>query len=90
MQAAGVRLLAHTDQLAVMGFVEVLKHIPLHYRLAQELERRIRSGRVALVVLIDYPGFNMKIAAAARAAGVPVLYYITPQVWAWGAKRATM
>jgi lipid-A-disaccharide synthase len=39
------------------------------------------------VVLIDYPGFNMKIAAAARAAGVPVLYYITPQVWAWGEKR---
>ena len=87
MQAAGVELVEHAGRLAVMGFVEVLKHIPLHYRLARELERRIRSGRVALVVLIDYPGFNMKIAAAARAAGVPVLYYITPQVWAWGAKR---
>ena len=87
MRAAGVKLIEHAERLAVMGFVEVLKHIPLHYRLARELERRIRSGRVALVVLIDYPGFNMKIAAAARAAGVPVLYYITPQVWAWGAKR---
>jgi lipid-A-disaccharide synthase len=87
MRAAGVELVEHAERLAVMGFVEVLKHIPLHYRLARELERRIRSGRVALVVLIDYPGFNMKIAAAARAAGVPVLYYITPQVWAWGAKR---
>ena len=87
MRAAGVELIEHAERLAVMGFVEVLKHIPLHYRLARELERRIRSGRVALVVLIDYPGFNMKIAAAARAAGVPVLYYITPQVWAWGAKR---
>jgi lipid-A-disaccharide synthase len=87
MRAAGVELVEHTERLAVMGFVEVLKHIPLHYRLARELEGRIRSGRVALVVLIDYPGFNMKIAAAARAAGVPVLYYITPQVWAWGAKR---
>ena len=87
MQAAGVELVEHAERLAVMGFVEVLKHIPLHYRLARALERRIRSGRVALVVLIDYPGFNMKIAAAARAAGVPVLYYITPQVWAWGAKR---
>jgi len=71
----------------VMGFVEVLKHVPLHYRLANELRRRIRSGNVAVVVLIDYPGFNMKIASAAKAAGVPVLYYITPQVWAWGAKR---
>ena len=87
MRAAGVELVEHAERLAVMGFVEVLKHIPLHYRLARELERRIRSGRVALVVLIDYPGFNMKIATAARAAGVPVLYYITPQVWAWGEKR---
>jgi lipid-A-disaccharide synthase len=87
MQAAGVELIEHAERLAVMGFVEVLKHIPLHYRLARGLERRIRSGAVALVVLIDYPGFNMKIAAAAHAAGVPVLYYITPQVWAWGAKR---
>jgi lipid-A-disaccharide synthase len=87
MRGAGVELIEHAERLAVMGFVEVLKHIPLHYRLARQLEGRIRSGRVALVVLIDYPGFNMKIAAAARAAGVPVLYYITPQVWAWGAKR---
>jgi lipid-A-disaccharide synthase len=87
MRAAGVELVEHTERLAVMGFVEVLKHVPLHYRLARELRRRIRSGRVALVVLIDYPGFNMKIAAAAHAAGVPVLYYITPQVWAWGERR---
>ena len=44
-----------------------------------------RLGRAGL--LIDYPGFNMRLAAAARRAGVPVLYYITPQVWAWGAGR---
>ena len=87
MRDAGVELLAHVEKLAVMGFVEVLKHVPLHYRLANELRRRIRSGNVAVVVLVDYPGFNMKIAAAAKDAGVPVLYYITPQVWAWGAKR---
>jgi lipid-A-disaccharide synthase len=87
MRDAGVQLLAHVEKLAVMGFVEVLKHVPLHYRLANELRRRIRSGSVAVVVLIDYPGFNMKIASAAKDAGVPVLYYITPQVWAWGAKR---
>jgi lipid-A-disaccharide synthase len=87
MRVAGVQLVAHVEKLAVMGFVEVLKHVPLHYRLANELRRRIRSGNVAVVVLIDYPGFNMKIAAAAKEAGVPVLYYITPQVWAWGAKR---
>ena len=87
MRAAGVTLIEHAEKLAVMGFVEVLKHVPKHWKLLRALKARIRSGRVALVVLIDYPGFNMKVAAAAAEAGVPVLYYITPQVWAWGAKR---
>ena len=89
MRDAGVELIEHAEKLAVMGFVEVIKHVPMHYRLLRDLRRRIRSGNVALVVLLDYPGFNMKVAAAAAAADVPVLYYITPQVWAWGAKRLT-
>ncbi len=87
MADAGVTLLEHTDRLAVMGFLEVLAHVPRHWRLLAALKARLRSGQVGLVILIDYPGFNMKVAAAAHAAGVPVLYYITPQVWAWGAKR---
>jgi len=87
MRAAGVELIEHVEQLAVMGFVEVLRHVPKHWSLLHELKQRIRSGQVALVVLIDYPTFNMKVAEAATAAGVPVLYYITPQVWAWGADR---
>ena len=87
MREAGVQLLEHVEQLAVMGFVEVLRHVPKHWALLRELRRRIRSGNTALVVLVDYPGFNMKVAAEAKAAGVPVLYYITPQVWAWGANR---
>ena len=82
MRDAGVELIEHTGKLAVMGFVEPLKRLPQFYRLRRELRRRIESGRVALVVLIDYAGFNMRVAAAAAAAGVPVLYYITPQVWA--------
>ena len=87
MRAAGVELIEHVGQLAVMGFVEVLRHVPKHWALLRNLRRRIRSGNTALLVLIDYPGFNMKLAAEATAAGVPVLYYITPQVWAWGAGR---
>ena len=87
MRDAGVELLEHVEQLAVMGFVEVLRHVPKHWALLRSLRQRIRSGNTALVVLIDYPGFNMKVAAEASAAGVPVLYYITPQVWAWGAGR---
>jgi len=87
MRDAGVTLLEHADTMAVMGFVEVLRHLPRHWALLRRLEARIRGGQVALVVLIDYPGFNMKIAKIAASAGVPVLYYITPQVWAWGAGR---
>ena len=87
MRASGVRLIEHAEKLAVMGFVEVLRHVPKHYALLRALRRRLRGGNVALLILIDYPGFNMKLAAEAHAAGVPVLYYITPQVWAWGAGR---
>lgn len=87
MRAAGVALVEHVEQLAVMGFVEVLRHIPKHWALLRDLRRQIRSGNTALVVLVDYPGFNMKLAAEAKARSVPVLYYITPQVWAWGAGR---
>ncbi|MCX5766559.1 MAG: lipid-A-disaccharide synthase [Gemmatimonadetes bacterium] len=89
MAAAGVELLEQVE--GVVGFVEVLRHIPAHYRLLQRIKERLRAGHVALVILIDYPGFNMRVAAAARDAGVPVLYYITPQVWAWREGRlATM
>ena len=87
MENAGVTLIERSDRMAVMGFVEVVRQVPRHYALLSSLKRRLRSGTVALLVVIDYPGFNMKLAAAAAAAGVPVLYYITPQVWAWGAGR---
>ena len=87
MQAAGVELEEHIRELAVLGFVEVIRHIPKHWRMLRHLRERIQSGQVALVVLVDYPGFNMRVARIAAEAGVPVLYYIVPQVWAWGAGR---
>lgn len=87
MRRAGVEILEDVRHLAVMGFVEVLQHVPKHWALLRRLRARIESGRVGLVVLLDYPGFNLKVAEVAHRAGVPVLYYITPQVWAWGAKR---
>ena len=87
MRTAGVQLIEHTERLAVMGFVEVLRHLPKHFALLRSMRRRLHSGDTALLVLVDYPGFNMKVAKEAADAGVPVLYYITPQVWAWGAGR---
>ena len=85
MRAAGVEMLAEHE--GVVGFVEVLRHIPSHWRLLNRLKKRLTAAQVALVICIDYPGFHMRVAAAAHALGVPVLYYITPQVWAWRAGR---
>ena len=87
MEAAGVQLDEHIRELAVLGFVEVIRHIPKHWRMLRDVRERIRSGQIALVILVDYPGFNMRVAEIAAEAGVPVLYYIVPQVWAWGAGR---
>jgi lipid-A-disaccharide synthase len=87
MRDAGVALLEDMERMAVMGFVEVLRHVPAHYALLRRLRARLRSGRVALLVLVDYPGFNLRVAAEAQRAGVPVLYFITPQVWAWRKHR---
>jgi lipid-A-disaccharide synthase len=88
MAAAGVKLLAGLDQLAVMGFVEVVSHLSFFRRLEKRLGALLRSGEVDLVVPVDYPGFNLRIARLAHDVGVPVLYYISPQVWAWKPRRA--
>lgn len=85
MQAAGVQLMARTT--GIVGFVEILRHLPAHWLLLRQVRARVATGGVALVVCIDYGGFNLRAAAIARAAGVPVLYYITPQVWASRAGR---
>ncbi|HEX9128015.1 MAG TPA: lipid-A-disaccharide synthase [Gemmatimonadaceae bacterium] len=83
----GVQLIHRDEQLGVMGFLEVLKHVPRHFLLLRTMRKMFERGEVAVLILIDYPGFNMKVAAAAKRTGVPVLYYVTPQVWAWGAGR---
>ncbi len=88
MRAAGVELLAGLDELSVMGFVEVLPRIPYFRRLAARLRRLMDEERPELVVLVDYPGFNLRMAREAHDRGIPVLYYIAPQVWAWKHRRA--
>jgi lipid-A-disaccharide synthase len=72
---------------AVMGIFPVIKALPRILRLLREAEERLRRDRPAAVVLVDYPGFNFRLAAAAKRLGIPVLWYIAPQVWAWGAWR---
>ena len=88
MEAAGVRLLRGLDDLAVMGFVEVLGRLSFFRRLERELRGLLGGREVDLVLPIDYPGLNLRITEHAFRAGVPVVYYISPQVWAWKAHRA--
>lgn len=88
MEKEGVELLEGLDRLAVMGFAEVVARIPFFLRLERRLRSLLATGEIDLVLPIDYPGFNMRMARAARREGVPVLYYICPQVWAWRAGRA--
>jgi lipid-A-disaccharide synthase len=89
MRAAGVRLLAHAEQLAVMGFVEVLRHLPFFAGLWRQVKHEIASQPPDLIIPIDYPGFNLRLAALAKRRRIPVLYFIAPQVWAWHRSRMT-
>jgi lipid-A-disaccharide synthase len=88
MAAEGVELLADVKDLAVMGFFEVLARLPFFVRLRKRVFASLRERRVDLVILVDYPGFNLRLARHARSRGIAVLYYIAPQVWAWHASRA--
>lgn len=87
MQGAGVSLRAHVDDLAVMGFAEVARHLPFFVRLLRDTRRELDARPPDLVIPIDYPGFNMRLARMAKERGIPVLYYIAPQVWAWHSSR---
>ncbi len=89
MRAAGVRVAEDMTRLAVVGFFEVLRHYGRFHRIFHDLLARIRDERPAAVVLVDYPGFNLRLARRLKAEGVPVVYYISPQVWAWKAGRMT-
>lgn len=88
MRAAGVDLLADLDTLAVMGLTEVARKLPRLLLLWWRVRRRLAAGGIDLVIPIDYPGFNLRLACRARSEGIPVLYYIAPQVWAWRRGRA--
>lgn len=88
MAARGVELLEGLDTLAVMGFAEVVRHLPFFIRLERRVVALLEEAGVDLVIPIDYPGFNLRITRAAHRRGIPVLYYIAPQVWAWKARRA--
>ena len=88
MREAGVRIVYDIEHLGIIGFVEVLKHLPLFFKLIKFLKETMINEKPDVLVCIDYPGLNMKIAHAAKEMGIPVVYYIAPTIWAWKKGRA--
>ena len=87
MRAAGVEPVARSEELSVMGLIEVLKQLPRLLRLLKRLRIALRERKPDLVILVDVPDFNLKLAKTATELKIPVLYYVSPQVWAWRKKR---
>ena len=83
MRAAGCDLLVDAREIAEVGIVEVIKHIPLIYRRFREVVREAERRRPDAAVLIDFPDFNLRLARELHKLGVPVIYYVSPQLWAW-------
>lgn len=83
MRDAGLTALFHAEDISVVGFVEILKQLGPILKALSLLKRSVRELKPDLVILIDFPDFNFRIARAAKKAGVPVFYYVSPQVWAW-------
>ena len=88
MEAAGGELLCHYRHLAYMGFIPVLLHLPTILRGMKRCKEEIADWKPDAVILVDYPGFNLKIAAYVKEKGIcPVFYYISPKIWAWKEHR---
>jgi lipid-A-disaccharide synthase len=83
----GAFLLYHLNRMAFLGFVEVVKHIPFVKQVQGELIDMVHGRNIKTVILIDYPGFNLNLAEKLRSLDVKIVYYISPQVWAWGQNR---
>lgn len=83
MKDEGMEVVYHLSRLSFMGFVEVIKNLAVVRHLERTLEHLLDTRRPDVVVLIDYPGFNLRFARKAKRRGIKVLYYISPQVWAW-------
>lgn len=88
MQKAGMKLYYHVDQLAYIGFTEVVLHYFFFRRVFHDLLTKVQTIKPDVLVLVDYPGFNLRFAARAKKFGVKTFYFIAPQVWAWGQGRA--
>ncbi|EGO62935.1 lipid-A-disaccharide synthase [Acetonema longum] len=88
MREAGVEILYDIADLGVIGVVEVIRSLPRLFRLRDQLAAAMDERRPDALVVIDYPGFNMRLAKVAKEKGIPIISYISPSAWAWGKGRA--
>ncbi|MFA7288860.1 MAG: lipid-A-disaccharide synthase [Melioribacteraceae bacterium] len=87
MKSAGLKSFYSVSDMAFLGFWEVVKHLPFIRKVKKELIAAVIENNIKTVILIDYPGFNLNIAKKLKSLGIKVIYYISPQLWAWGQKR---
>ena len=87
LSACGVELLFDASKIAVVGFFEVITHLIDILNAQKSLRRRLVEKRPDLLILIDFPDFNLLLARKAKKLGIPIFYYISPQVWAWRSGR---
>lgn len=83
MHAAGVKLAVDCKDMAVIGFTAVLGKLPMYFKALAEVKKMLRLLQPDVVILIDFPDFNMLLAKYAKKLNIPVLYYVSPQIWAW-------
>ncbi len=87
MQAQQVTILKHIQELAIMGFVEVVKKLRTVFKNISLVKQQIETHKPDIIIFIDYPGFNLRIAHWAKQLGYKTVYYISPQIWAWKENR---
>ena len=87
MIAQGLDAKYHIREMAFLGLTEVIRHLPFIRRVFREMLALARSFSPDAVILVDYPGFNLRLARKLKRLGLPVIYYISPQLWAWGRGR---
>jgi lipid-A-disaccharide synthase len=88
MEEQGGQLVSHYRDTAYMGFFEVVKHLPSIFRNFNKCEADIKAFNPDVVILVDYPGFNLRMAKRIKRLGIKVYYYIAPKIWAWNQRRA--
>ena len=83
MEKAGMEILFHSNEMAFMGFFEVVKHLGTIRKFDKILKNALLERKPDLLILCDYPGYNLRFAEFAKKHNVPVYYFISPQIWAW-------